>query len=273
MVHAKGHLFYFGSNFKMHKTLEEVKSFVQSLKRMYEDQPDCQLFIIPSYTALGGLQDIVRPQNLWIGAQNMHWASSGAFTGEISALMLRDLGVDLVMLGHAERRHKFGETDSQVNKKVQSAIKHHLRVLLCVGETANQRRAGITDEVLAMQLKVALLGFPDELTDRLMVAYEPVWAIGAGSQEAQPHEIAPSINHIKHTLNGCFGEAAQRIPVLYGGSVSQSNCSDYVHKMEVDGLFVGRAAWQPEGFMNVLRAATTRRHDDGENSANKMTSI
>jgi triosephosphate isomerase len=187
--------------------------------------------------------------------------------------MLRDLGVDLVMLGHAERRHKFGETDIQVNKKVQSAINHQLRVLLCVGETAKQRRAGITDEVLAMQLKVALLGFPDELTDQLMVAYEPVWAIGAGSQEAQPQDIAPSINHIKHTLNTCFGEAARRISVLYGGSVSESNCSDYVQKTEVDGLFVGRAAWQPEGFMNVLRAATTLRHDDGKNSTDRVPSI
>jgi triosephosphate isomerase len=188
----------------------------------------------------------------------MHWASSGAFTGEISALMLRDLGVDLVMLGHAERRHKFGETDSQVNKKVRSAIHHHLRVLLCVGETAKQRQAGITDEVLAIQLKVALAGFPDERTDRLMVAYEPVWAIGAGSQEAQPQEIAPSIRHIKSILNDCLGEPAQRIPVLYGGSVTESNCSDYVQETDVDGLFVGRAAWQPEGFINVLRAATAR---------------
>lgn len=265
--------FYFGSNFKMHKTLAEVKSFVQLLKQNYEGQPDLQLFIVPPFTALGGLADIARPQNLWIGAQNMHWASSGAFTGEISALMLRDLGVDLVMVGHAERRHKFGETDNQVNKKVQSAISHQLRVLLCVGETAKQRRSGITDEVLAMQLKVALLGFPVELTDQLMVAYEPVWAIGAGSQEAQPQDIAPGINHIRHILNVCFGDAARRIAVLYGGSVSESNCRDYVQKTDVNGLFVGRAAWQPEGFMNVLRAATTRRQNDGNNSTHQSPSI
>ena len=257
MVNSANKCFYFGSNFKMHKTAAEVKTFVQSLIQAYKDQPDLQLFIIPPFTALGGLQDIVRPQNLWIGAQNIHWESSGAFTGEISAPMVRDLGVDLVMLGHAERRHKFGERDRQINRKVLSALNHDLRVLLCVGETANQKQADITNEVLAIQLKVALLGFPDPFIDRLMVAYEPVWAIGAGSKEAQPDEVAASINHIRHTLNVRFGEAAQRIPVLYGGSVNEGNCRAYAQETDVDGLFVGRSAWQPEGFMNVLRAATT----------------
>ena len=254
--------FYFGSNFKMHKTLAEVKTFVQFLTQTYEGQPNLQLFVIPPFTALGGLQDIARPTNLWIGAQNMHWASSGAFTGEISAPMLRDLGVDLVMLGHAERRHKFGETDHQINKKVQSAIDHHLRVLLCIGETAKQRQSGITDEVLAMQLKIALFGFPDDQIDQLMVAYEPVWAIGAGGQEAQPAEIASSINHIKQILTSRFGEEARKIPLLYGGSVSEHNCSDYVQATAVSGLFVGRAAWQPDGFMRVLRAAQSISHDN-----------
>lgn len=248
--------FYFGSNFKMHKTLAEVKTFVQLLKDTYGDQPDLQLFIIPPFTSLGGLQGVTRPQNLWIGAQNMHWASSGAYTGEISAPMLSDLGVDLVMLGHAERRHKFGETDSEIQKKVQSAVEHHLRVLLCVGETARQRQAGATDEVLAMQLKIALLDFPDEIADQLMVAYEPVWAIGSGGQEAQPSDIAPSVDHIRHTLEARFGENARQIPILYGGSVNESNCGKYVRETDVNGLFVGRAAWEPEGFTAVLKAAT-----------------
>lgn len=248
--------FYFGSNFKMHKTLAEVKIFVQRLTEAYADQPELQLFIFPPFTSLAGIQDVARPQNLWIGAQNMHWASSGPFTGEISAPMLCDLGVDLVMLGHAERRYKFGETNNEINRKVQSAINHDLRVLLCVGETAKQRQADITEEVLAMQIKIALLDFPDALTDRLMVAYEPVWAIGTGGQEAPPQDIAPSITHIKRTLANRFGENTRRIPVLYGGSVSESNCRDYVQGTDVDGLFVGRAAWQPEGFMKVLQAAT-----------------
>ncbi|MCC6804881.1 MAG: triose-phosphate isomerase [Anaerolineae bacterium] len=253
--------FYFGSNFKMHKTLAEVRTFVQRLKESYGEQPDLQLFIFPPFTSLGGLQDIARPQNLWIGAQNMHWASSGAYTGEISAPMLCDLGVDLVLLGHAERRHKFCETDSAISRKVQSAVAHNLRVLLCIGETAKQRRAGITDEVLAMQLKIALQHFPAAATDRLIVAYEPVWAIGAGGQEAQPGDIAPSIRHVRRTLKSHFGDDARRIPILYGGSVTEDNCGSYVQETEVDGLFVGRAAWEPSGFMNVLTAATRFRHN------------
>lgn len=247
--------FYFGSNFKMHKTQAEVKAFVQSLIKTYEGQPDIQIFIIPPFTALGGLHGIARPENLWIGAQNMHWANAGPYTGEISAPMLCDLGVDLVMLGHAERRHQFGETDSNLYKKVQSAIHHHLRVLLCVGETAEQRQFGITNEILAMQLKIALFDFPKELSDHLMVAYEPVWAIGEGSQEATPHDIAPSINQIRHTLDTLFGKDAHPIPVLYGGSVNKENCSAYAQKTAVDGLFVGRAAWQIEGFKDVLQTA------------------
>lgn len=251
--------FYFGSNFKMHKTLAEVRTIVQLLRATCEKQPELQLFVIPPFTSLGGLQDIDRPENLWIGAQNMHWASSGPYTGEISAPMLRDLGVDLVMLGHAERRHKFGETDSELNRKVQSAVMHGLRILLCVGETAEQRRFGVTNEVLAIQLKIALHDFPLAQADRLVVAYEPVWAIGAGSQEARPADITPSISQIRFTLGEIFRSNVDRIPVLYGGSVNEHNCASYVQHTTVDGLFVGRAAWQPEGFTEVLRAALAPR--------------
>ncbi len=253
--------FYFGSNFKMHKTLGEVKTFVLLLKKLCEDRPDLQLFVIPPFTALGGLGELPRPRNLWIGAQNMHWASSGPYTGEIAAPMLRDLGVDLVMLGHAERRHKFGETDSELHRKVQSAVLHHLRVLLCVGETAEQRRFGVTVEVLALQLKIALSDFPAARLDQLVVAYEPVWAIGAGSQEATPAEITPSISQIRATLSARFGGEARHIPVLYGGSVTQHNGGAYVVETGVDGLFVGRAAWQPDGFISVLEAALAARQN------------
>ncbi len=253
-VAAPAGRFYFGSNFKMHKTLAEDRAFIQTLLDLNVARSDLQLFIIPAFTSLGGLQGIPRPNNLWIGAQNMHWASSGAFTGEISAPMLRDVGVDLVMLGHAERRHKFGETDAELNKKAVSAAANQLRVLLCVGETAEQRQHSVTDEVLAMQLKIALSGYPVDRLDQLMVAYEPVWAIGAGSQEALPEDIAPSICQIRHTLETLFGSGnALHIPVLYGGSVNQDNCGSYVQHTAVDGLFVGRAAWQPEGFVEVLQ--------------------
>ncbi len=250
--------FYFGSNFKMHKTLAEVRAFVQFLNEVVVEHPDVQLFILPPYTALGGLTHITRPPGVWIGAQNMHWANEGAYTGEISAPMLRDLDVDLVMLGHAERRHKFGETDGEIQRKVATAAGSGLRVLLCVGETASQRAADITGEVLTMQLKIALQGCAPPAS-RLIVAYEPVWAIGKGGREAQPYEIAQSIAQIRAVLATQLGEAASSVPVLYGGSVTERNCGAYIRETAVDGLFVGRAAWTHEGFAAVLRTALAAR--------------
>jgi triosephosphate isomerase len=251
--------FYFGSNFKMHKTLAEVQGFVKVLGEIAARYPGVQLFIIPPFTTLGGLSEIPRPANVWVGAQNMHWADSGAYTGEISAPMLRDLGIDLVMLGHAERRQLFGETDQALRKKVRNAFRNHLRTLLCVGETAEQKQDGIAAETLAMQLKIALGGLDDSLLERLIIAYEPVWAIGAGSREAAVEDILPSVTTIHSTLEKLFGDTARTVPVLYGGSVNPENCGKYVRATPVDGLFVGRSAWQPDGFLNVMEAALRAR--------------
>ncbi len=251
--------FYFGSNFKMHKTTAEVRAFVAFLKETAAVYPGVQLFILPPFTTLGGLVDIPRPANVWIGAQDMHWADSGAYTGAISAPMLRDVGADLVMVGHAERRVLFYDTDQDLNKKILNALRHDLRVLLCVGETAEQRGYGTTEETLATQLRIDLHGFDPRALDRLMIAYEPVWAIGEGSQEATPAEIEPAVQFIRGRLVALFGEAGQTIPILYGGSVNAQNCMPYIHSTSVDGLFVGRAAWQPEGFLSVLKAALSAR--------------
>lgn len=262
--------FYFGSNFKMHKTLAEVRAFVQFLNELAGAHPDVQLFILPPFTALGALDGSRRPGNVWVGAQNMHWAAEGAYTGEISALMLRDLGADLVMLGHAERRHKFGETDSEIQRKVESAAEIGLRVLLCVGETASQRQSGVTGEILALQLKIALQGFSPQ-PDRLLVAYEPVWAIGKGGREAAPEEIALSVAQIRAVLAAQWGEAAGAVPVLYGGSVTKDNCGAYVRETGVDGLFVGRAAWTQQGFTAVLEAALDARPSQGNRIQSKVS--
>jgi triosephosphate isomerase len=261
--------FYFGSNFKMHKTLAEVRAFVQFLNELAGAHPDVQLFILPPFTALGGLDRAQRPERVWVGAQNMHWAAEGAYTGEISALMLRDLGADLVMLGHAERRHKFGETDVEIRRKVESAAGIGLRVLLCVGETAGQRESGVTGEILALQLKIALHGYAPP-PDHLLVAYEPVWAIGKGGREAQPDEIAQSVAQIRAVLAAQLGDAAQDVPVLYGGSVTERNCGAYVREAAVDGLFVGRAAWTHDGFAAVLRAALAARPTEMKSNQAKV---
>jgi triosephosphate isomerase len=186
----------------------------------------------------------------------MHHELSGAFTGEVSALMLEELSVQMVMLGHAERRQVFGETDANLQRKVDTALARGLRVLLCVGETAWEREQEVTASTLTRQLRIALHNVkPDSLmgsAPRLLVAYEPVWAIGEGSTPATPDAIAESIVPIRDVLTDKFPDA--NVPLLYGGSVNLDNCRDYAALSGIDGLFVGRAAWTVDGYLEVLKA-------------------
>ena len=252
-------MFYFGTNLKMHGTPEETRAFVRALEGGLELLPenvqcDVQCFVLPPFTSLQGLKP--HAAKLWLGAQNMHWAAEGAYTGEISPVMLRALSLDLVMLGHAERR-RAGETDEVVGKKVRSALRHGLRVLLCVGETGEQRRGGVGKEVLVRQLEAALQGMRDGDSSRLLIAYEPVWAIGDGGEEAEPEEVGANLRVVRRTLQTLFGPP--RVPILYGGSVNEINCEVYASLPEVDGLFVGRAARQADGFLRVLERALGAR--------------
>jgi triosephosphate isomerase len=243
--------FYFGTNFKMNPTARESLQFLEALQRS-EVPENVQLFLIPPFTSLPGLPALADPSGLWIGAQNMHYADSGAYTGEISARMLADLGVHLVMLGHAERRQHFGETDAALQQKVRAALNAGLRVLLCVGEDARERGWGVETETLARQLKIALLGVDPVFCPRLMIAYEPVWSIGEGGRPATVGDILPPVRCIRETLRAIFDIAADAIPVLYGGSVNADNCASYAALDQIDGLFVGRAAWQVPGFIEVM---------------------
>ena len=237
-------MFYFGTNLKMHGTPEETRAFVRALEPL--PKGDVQCFVLPPFTSLQGLR--AHTSQLWLGAQNMHWADEGAYTGEISPVMLNALGLDLVMLGHAERRRGFGETDEVIAKKLRSALRRGLRVLLCVGETSAQKgRSG--EEVLARQLRTALREV-EVANSALLIAYEPVWAIGDGGQEAEPQEVGERVQGIRRTLHTLFGP--RRVPILYGGSVNEGNCAGYAGLPEVDGLFVGRAARTAEGFLGVL---------------------
>ena len=248
-------MFYFGTNLKMHGTAAETLAFVQTLEqglsRYARDSLDVQGFVLPPFTSLPGL--VGHTRKLWVGAQTMHWAEEGPYTGEISPVMLAALGVRLVMLGHAERRHGFGETDEVIQKKVRAAFRREFRVLLCVGETDAQRQRGEGLVVVTKQLESALQGIDREDWDRLLIAYEPVWAIGAGGREAEPGEIRKSLQAIRRTLetlqrgNGVL----EHVPILYGGSVTRENCAAYA-SLGIDGLFVGRAAWQAGEFLDVL---------------------
>lgn len=273
-------MFYFGSNFKMTQTPSASAAFVSSLTAklpaLLESLPPVQPFVMPPFTSLAGLSERCQP-HIWLAAQTMHHELAGAFTGEISAPMLEELGVQMVMLGHAERRQVFGETDEQLQRKVTTALARGLRVLLCVGETAFDREHGVTASTLTRQLRIALHYVDTQAvnikasvktrvksntkanaehrtgdTPRLLIAYEPVWAIGEGGTPATPAAIAESIVPMREVLTDMFPEV--NVPLLYGGSVNLENCRDYAALADIDGLFVGRAAWTVEGYLEVLQA-------------------
>jgi L-erythrulose 1-phosphate isomerase len=250
----------FGTNFKMHQTAAESAAFFRDLAASPAAGDDARLFVIPPFTSLAAVCELARADGgrFWVGAQNIHWAPEGAWTGEVSAGMLVALGVDLVLLGHAERRTHFHEDDRDLNKKVLAAAAAGLRVLLCVGETADERAFGVGPETVARQLKIGLHDLPAAALPRLLIAYEPVWSIGAGGTPASPADVEPIATLIRRTLGDRFGAAADPVPVLYGGSVNPGNAGPFVAVPGIDGLFVGRAAWTVDGFLATLAAAQSR---------------
>lgn len=247
--------FYFGSNFKMHQTPRETEIFVAALEQLLPATISAQLFLIPPFTSLPAAAGALAESITWLGAQNMHWADQGAHTGEISPVMLRAVGVELIMLGHAERRGQFGETDVALRTKVRAAAKHGLRILLCIGEDAEQRNAGAAEETITRQLQIALADLPPDYLPRVMIAYEPVWSIGEGGSPADSATVAAMHDAIRSALVSQFGDGGRAVAIVYGGSVNPTNCAQYAALPQVDGLFVGRAAWTPSGFVDVLTRA------------------
>lgn len=253
---------YFGSNLKMYKNIHDTVNYLKELSALTADlgRDNIELFIIPSYTTLESAVRETDPHLIRLGAQNMCWEDEGQFTGEISPLMLKELGLDLVMIGHSERRHVFRETDAEENLKVRAALKHGFTALLCIGETAEEKDFGISPEVLRTQLKVGFHNIPLSDVPRLWVAYEPVWSIGVNGTPASP-EYAEEMHKVIHNcLLELFGEAGNTIPVLYGGSVNPGNADDLIIQPHIDGLFTGRAAWQAEKFDTLIRSAIKSYH-------------
>jgi triosephosphate isomerase len=244
-----------GTGWKMTKTVREAVKYTQRFGALLETIPGLdrvQLFVLPAFTAIEAVTRAAGGR-FWVGAQNMHWAKDGAFTGEISPLMLNEFGVELVELGHAERRMYFNETDDTVQQKVQSALEFDIRPLVCVGEKREERESGAGYEVVARQLRRAFSGTPAGRVDRLMVAYEPIWAIGQ-TKSAAPEDVRAMAAHIRRTLAELFGPAGESVRVLYGGTVNLENAVRLLLDGNTDGLFIGRAAWQPEGFAEIIRA-------------------
>jgi triosephosphate isomerase len=248
---------YLGTNTKMYKTISDTVSFLTELKNLTADidREKLELFVIPSFTSLEAAKRTVNEDEIKLGAQNMCWEEEGQFTGEISPLMLKELGLNIIEIGHSERRHVLGETDEEEKKKVAAAVNHGFTPLLCIGETLEQKNYGISDEVLSMQLKIGLSMLTKEQAAKLWIAYEPVWAIGVNGIPADEGYADEKHAVIKKTLITLFGEEIGKdIPVLYGGSVNNANAELLIRKPNIDGLFIGRSAWNADNFNRIIRS-------------------
>lgn len=246
---------WIGTNWKMHKSLAEGLGYTAELLQWSRENrldPIVELFIIPPYTSLWPIKEVLRGGRVMLGAQNMHWADEGAYTGEISPAMLAEIGLDLVELGHSERRQYYNENDWDINKKVHAALKYRMRPLVCIGENIRQKEAGVTLETIFSQLKIGLHAVSAASAERLLIAYEPVWSIGAAGVPAEPEAVAQVHRRIREFLAERFGDAGYRIPVLYGGSVNPENAMSYLRYEDVTGLFIGRSAWNMESFRAIL---------------------
>jgi len=243
--------YWIGTGWKMNKTLSESLDYVDRLTRGTE-QLDRRIstFVIPPFTSVRQVKERLGNSPILVGAQNMHWAEEGAFTGEISPRMLTDCNLDLVELGHSERRSFFAETDDAVGLKTEAAIRAALIPLICIGETKEDRDSGVADLVLEKQVSQALSRLSDEQKNaQIMLAYEPTWAIGVHGTPATPDYTNARHEAILQTSYSILG---RNVPVLYGGSVDRSNCQAIIQCSFVDGLFIGRAAWDIDSFLDIL---------------------
>lgn len=241
--------FWIGTGWKMNHTLADAMEYVSALADLAET-PSVQGFVIPPFTVLREVSRGLRQSSFKVGAQNMHWEDSGAWTGEISAAMLNDCQVDLVEIGHSERRTHFGETDTAIGLKVSAALRHHLIPLVCVGETLQQKENGQTRGVLREQVSQALQYVREHSAARtILVAYEPVWAIGESGIPATPDYASAQHQFIKQCTRELLGT---ELSCLYGGSVDSDNCAELISCKHIDGLFIGRAAWDVHGYIDIL---------------------
>ena len=240
----------------MNMTQGESARFLDSFLRDVGEINDVEVVIIPPFTAIPKVSETLgRAHNIKLGAQNMYWEKSGAFTGEISAPLLRDLFVHYVVLGHSERRTLFGETDETVNRKVRAAHEAKLRPIVCIGETLDQRDKGDVEKVLSMQLRGSLAGLQPKEMQENVIAYEPVWAIGTG-RNATPQQAQEAHAFIRHTLSEMANnETADRIRIQYGGSVKSENARELMSQSDIDGALVGGASLDPRSFAQIVKAA------------------
>lgn len=242
-------------NWKMNKTPAQAKELLTQIAPLVKDA-DCEVIACVPYVDLCTALEATKGTNIKIGAENCHWAKSGAFTGEISAEMLKEMGIEYVIIGHSERRQYFGETDITVNKRVRAALDEGLTVILCVGELLSEREMGITATLVEAQTKLALNGVSKEELNRVIIAYEPVWAIGTGKTATadQAQEVCAIIRNVVAETYDM--EAANGITIQYGGSMNEGNADELLSKEDVDGGLIGGASLVAEKFAAIVRAAS-----------------
>ncbi|MDD3154969.1 MAG: triose-phosphate isomerase [Victivallaceae bacterium] len=244
-------------NWKMNKTAAEAKSLVEALKPLVADvcPNKADIVVCPTFTSLAAVADAVKGSNIKLGCQNIHWAASGAFTGEISAAMLKEIGVEYVIIGHSERRQYFGETDESVNKRLKTALAEGFKPIVCIGEMLADREGGKTEQVLEQQLAGGLAGVTKADAAKIVLAYEPVWAIGTG-KTATPAMAQETHAFIRSFLNRTFGtEVGETIRIQYGGSMKAENAAELVAEKDIDGGLIGGAALKADSFAALVKNA------------------
>ncbi|WMJ23577.1 triose-phosphate isomerase [Paludicola sp. MB14-C6] len=242
-------------NWKMNNTRVETKALINDLIPLVKDA-DCEVVVCVPFTNLETAVNLTKGTNVKVGAQNVHFEKSGAFTGEISADMLTEMGVEYVVVGHSERRQYFGETNVTVNKRTKAAVAAGLKVLLCVGELLEEREQGITDELVALQTKIALQGIDKADLNKIIIAYEPVWAIGTGKTATadQANEVCAVI---RATVAKIYDQAAaDAMTIQYGGSMNAGNAAELLSKPDVDGGLIGGASLKAADFATIINAAS-----------------
>ncbi len=238
-------------NWKMNNTIEEAVKLVEELKPMVKDA-QCEVVLCPTFICLQAVKNVVEGTNIKVGAQNMYFEEKGAFTGEVSPGMLQALGINYVIIGHSERRQYFSETDETVNKKLKAAFEHKLIPILCVGESLYERENKITKEVIGRQVKLDLANLTSEQVEKLIIAYEPIWAIGTG-KTATSEQANETIGFIRNIVKELYGEeVGEKTRIQYGGSVKPSTIKEQMAMSDIDGALVGGASLKAEDFAAIV---------------------
>ncbi|HTY64260.1 MAG TPA: triose-phosphate isomerase [Acidobacteriota bacterium] len=238
-------------NWKMHKSSGEAVSLARAVRTGTQNGTRCQVVLAPPFTALAAVSGEIKGTPLILAAQNVYWEPKGAFTGEISVPMLQDIGCGMVIIGHSERRQYFGETDATVNRRVRAVLNSTMQPIVCIGESLAEREAGKHHSVVSQQLAGGLHGLTGQDLLRIILAYEPVWAIGTG-RTASPETAQEMHGLIREWLSGRFGKEAQEVRILYGGSVKSENIDALMLKPDIDGALVGGACLEAESFLRII---------------------